>query len=494
MITAVLASAASDKAPGLETDSLADLLVTLADLAHIAGAARGDAVLLRQAVAAYDAHLERVPENLDAMRMRAETLLRCRDNSAAFAAFRQLHRLSSSKSTAQRPEAEVAPFQLEHDAECVEDAVRHGAEAAYLTRAAAWRELATQLRRGHGGSDGSTDCDVLLDQDSGTRYTQVRSLSPSQVALLGTHGGPLPLPPPNSSVDGAAVAEWLAVGVLRADIDWVAMVRAYHTQPAAVIDDLLSPPALAAMQAFARHGAHFRTLRRGYLGCFPGDGAAHPLVEALADALCLAAPPIFADHALALWWLFKYDATNPSGIGIHADPAAVNLNLWLTDDAACLEGGGLVIYSHVPDLEVPTQAVNREYASVQAEADLRTQLMAGGDVLRVPYRCNRCAIFVSDKYHESLAFRFAPGYSNRRCNLTLLFGDRWRPITSDGRDAGLADVGRQVAPGGTSSVSTNEDSAWGVFGQDGHNPSPNAVATAGGFGCSRGEDGWGVFD
>ena len=29
-------------------------------------------------------------------------------------------------------------------------------------------------------------------------------------------------------------------------------------------------------------------------------------------------------------WLFKYSDSNPSGIGIHADPAAVNFNLWLT--------------------------------------------------------------------------------------------------------------------------------------------------------------------
>ena len=29
--------------------------------------------------------------------------------------------------------------------------------------------------------------------------------------------------------------------------------------------------------------------------------------------------------------------------------------------------------------------------------------------MTVPYRCNRAVIFVSDQYHESLPFRFAPG-------------------------------------------------------------------------------------
>ena len=87
-----------------------------------------------------------------------------------------------------------------------------------------------------------------------------------------------------------------------------------------------------------------------------------------------AAPDIFSRHPLGMWWIFKYDSdVNPEGIGIHADPAAVNINLWLTDDGAHIEGGGLAIYSHVPALEQPTQAVNREYAP-GTEESLRKRL------------------------------------------------------------------------------------------------------------------------
>ena len=103
-------------------------------------------------------------------------------------------------------------------------------------------------------------------------------------------------------------------------------------------------------------------MRRGFLGAFPGDGLTHPLLLRLAHELVAAAPRIFADYALALWWLFKYSETNPAGIGIHADPAAVNCNLWLTQDAACLDGGGLTVYSHVPELHTHTLAVNHEFA------------------------------------------------------------------------------------------------------------------------------------
>jgi hypothetical protein len=76
-----------------------------------------------------------------------------------------------------------------------------------------------------------------------------------------------------------------------------------------------------------RLGSVLDTLRRGYLGAFPADGTTHPIVRSLAEELLEAAPSIFGAHTLALWWIFKYDETNPDGIGIHADPAAVNINL-----------------------------------------------------------------------------------------------------------------------------------------------------------------------
>ena len=62
-------------APAIEDGSDADLLVTLADLAHMAGAARADSALLTKAVAAYDAHLLLDPDNLAARRCSRSTSL-----------------------------------------------------------------------------------------------------------------------------------------------------------------------------------------------------------------------------------------------------------------------------------------------------------------------------------------------------------------------------------------------------------------------------------
>ena len=44
--------------------------------------------------------------------------------------------------------------------------------------------------------------------------------------------------------------------------------------------------------------------------------------------------------------------------------------------------------------------------------------------VHVPYRCNRAVIFDSSLIHESGGVRFRSGYTNRRINVTLLFGER----------------------------------------------------------------------
>ena len=44
--------------------------------------------------------------------------------------------------------------------------------------------------------------------------------------------------------------------------------------------------------------------------------------------------------------------------------------------------------------------------------------------IEVQYRQNRATIFNSNLFHETQRTAFKPGYSNRRINLTLLFGER----------------------------------------------------------------------
>ena len=124
-------------------------------------------------------------------------------------------------------------------------------------------------------------------------------------------------------------------------------------------------------------------------------------------------------------WAFKYDQ-EMTGINIHADPAAVNVNFWLTPDDANLddESGGLVVY----DVEAPqewefrasTTAARPTRPSGSRSSSTASKARRG----EVPYKQNRAVIFNSDLFHQTAPFHFKPGYENRRVNVTMLYGDR----------------------------------------------------------------------
>ena len=51
---------------------------------------------------------------------------------------------------------------------------------------------------------------------------------------------------------------------------------------------------------------------------------------------------------------------------------------------------------------------------------------SGAQTVTVPYRANRAVIFDSNLFHKTDMIRFAPGYENRRVNITMLYGRRGR--------------------------------------------------------------------
>lgn len=280
----------------------ADTFIMMADLAHICGAVREDPMMLRRALAAYDAHLALAPTSQAGLRMRAETLLRLGEIREAFEAFNVLYHVTLEDAEAQENE-EVAPFRLIHDAECVEDAVRLGADPSALEMSAAWRALAAELEIGADGEHKEPErTNRRNEAPDALRRTPIHSLSAAQRALLGAgYGRPLPVPPSVCTNRETGVA-----GALRLRPDWAALERKYVSERYVVIDNLLSADALAELQQYARHGCHFRTMRAGFLGAFPADGVTHPLLQTLVRELTVAVPTILGGHALGLWWLFKY--------------------------------------------------------------------------------------------------------------------------------------------------------------------------------------------
>jgi len=191
----------------------------------------------------------------------------------------------------------------------------------------------------------------------------------------------------------------------------------------AVIDNLLTDEALDRLRQYCLRSTMWqKPYPNGYLGAMPEHGFACPLLAQIADELRGAYPAIIGEHPVLRWWGFKYDS-QLTGINIHADFAAINVNFWITPDEANRdpESGGLIVW----DTPAPLDWTFAQYNAPDAGQRIRDLLaQTGAKSVNVPYRANRAVIFDSDLFHETDRIAFEDGYENRRMNITLLYGRR----------------------------------------------------------------------
>jgi Tfp pilus assembly protein PilF len=217
-------------------------------------------------------------------------------------------------------------------------------------------------------------------------------------------------------VDGRAVTPDASHGEIEAR--WQKSSPQY-----AVIDNLLSHEALEKLRQYCWRSTMWqKPYPNGYLGAMPEHGFACPLLVQIADELRSTYPTIVGDHPLLRWWGFKYDS-KLTGINVHADFAAVNVNFWIVPDEANLdpESGGLVIWDKPAPLEWNFAQYNNPNAGVTIRDFLK---QSGASSVTVPHRANRAVIFDSDLFHETDRIAFKDGYVNRRINITMLYGLR----------------------------------------------------------------------
>mmetsp|Transcript_2765 Transcript_2765/g.5011 ORF Transcript_2765/g.5011 Transcript_2765/m.5011 type:complete len:258 (+) Transcript_2765:161-934(+) len=195
-----------------------------------------------------------------------------------------------------------------------------------------------------------------------------------------------------------------------------------------IIDDLLTPKTLSLLRQLLLRNTHwFQTktpLEFGkYVGSYIDDGLHDPIFLELAKQLHQTMPQIMKGHHLKYMWAYKYDSEFESGINLHADQAAVNVNMWLSLDGADLDeegyGGGLVVFTAKPPSDWDFESYNTNTDFVVEEL-LRPNDFAN---VTVRHRPNRAVIFDSALFHQTDKYRFKQGYENGRINLTLLFGE-----------------------------------------------------------------------
>jgi hypothetical protein len=191
-----------------------------------------------------------------------------------------------------------------------------------------------------------------------------------------------------------------------------------------VVDNVLSEPALDAIRKILWESTVWYQTKLplqfgGYVGAYIDDGLHDRILLQLAMDLSTRFPRIFALHPLRYMWAYKYDS-NYTGTNLHADQAAINVNLWVTPDEANLDptSGGLIVYTAKPQAAMDFAAYNTNTQTI------REQLLApsGFSNVTIPYKANRVVIFDSALFHQTDKFTFRSGYTNRRINLTFLYG------------------------------------------------------------------------
>jgi tetratricopeptide (TPR) repeat protein len=318
-----------------------------------------------------------------------------------------------------------------------------------LARAAEDFQASAETKQNHGWSvQDSTVSKARMKHDA----EQVRCLmdrgllGPAQKGYLdmleqlrqrAAHEGAAPWRMPVSSAEYQAVAPSFNRMLHRADcpvlpggavspsLDVAAIESRYNAKRPEImyVDGLLMEEALQSLRRFCLESTIWkRDYPNGYLGAFLGDGFASPLLLQISEELRLKFPGVFKRHKLTQSWAFKYDSAL-TGLNMHADAAAVNVNFWITPDDANLdpEHGGLVVW----DREAPRDWNFKEYNNARNEPKVRAWLKEqGAEAVTIPYRCNRAVIFNSDLFHATDRISFKEGYENRRVNITLLYGRR----------------------------------------------------------------------
>jgi hypothetical protein len=227
-------------------------------------------------------------------------------------------------------------------------------------------------------------------------------------------------------------ASGMPLSLLNPDLDAMDIERQWfgrdevHKHPGIVIvDDILSPGALARIRQLLLESTVWYQTKMplkfgGYVGAYIDDGLHDRILLELAMELSQRLPRIFEGHPLRYLWAYKYDSEY-TGINTHADEAAVNVNLWITPDAANLDptSGGLVVFTAKPPADWSFRKYNTDTDFVM-ETLLKPTNYAN---VTIPYKQNRAVLFDSALFHHTDKFKFKKGYENRRINLTLLYGD-----------------------------------------------------------------------
>ncbi|MFQ5959288.1 MAG: tetratricopeptide repeat protein, partial [Alphaproteobacteria bacterium] len=274
----------------------------------------------------------------------------------------------------------------------------------------------------------------LLDAsfaDMAARYRAVRdevgaavgrdgtaTLNPEQAAHIGGF---------YNKVVRFADAPRLAGAAVNDALDFAAIEESYLSSPLSIttFDDFLTPAALAGLRDFCLESTIFFGYSGArFVGSDLGTGFNCSLLYQIAEELKERLPRILGAHELSNIWAYRH-RNRSVGVEAHSDQGQVTFNFWISPATANRnpEHGGLLVYAKEQPYDWDWRVINR----YKYRPDILKQIndfLESAETITIPYGENRAVLFHSNLFHKSDAIDFADGYTNRRMNVTMLFGKR----------------------------------------------------------------------
>lgn len=209
--------------------------------------------------------------------------------------------------------------------------------------------------------------------------------------------------------------------VINTDLDWRSIAEEYETNRVVVVDNFLKESVALRLRDFflfvnLREDIYSDYAAINFYRNIPGR-LWFPLLTSITEE-CKTKIPFLKNTEFERAWAFIYNNTS-NGVPTHADPAATNLNLWVTpDDCMNLEDGknGLDVWK-----VYPPESWSYEKYNGDDDAIKDFLLNKNSSKMNVSYKFNRVTIFDSRLFHKTQPVSSKPGYANRRINYTFLY-------------------------------------------------------------------------
>jgi hypothetical protein len=209
--------------------------------------------------------------------------------------------------------------------------------------------------------------------------------------------------------------------VLNTSLDWKNISETYDKEKIVVVDNFLNPEFADRLQRYMLYLNVREDIYKDYAAVNfirKSDNLWFPLLSNIVEE-CKENLDFLKNLDFKRAWAFIY--TNESnGVPIHADPAAINFNLWVTADSSIIdikEKNGLDVWKLYPPSDWTWEKYNGDRNAI-----LETVNKNSSKKISVSYKFNRVTIFDSKFFHKTQPVITKLGYENRRINYTFLFG------------------------------------------------------------------------